>query len=411
MPSYTDPFTGQTISPSQVGYVEISMAQDTVLEWPINGNGNAVAYQEPAANIIQVNAIYANLTLFTPIALQVSNGQSILIQNIGSNTFTVKDPYGVTIVSIPSGIAEYIFLTDNTTFGGIWSTVTFGAGTSSANAATLAGDGLVAQGTTLNQSYPESAINSSTFLTAANRAEFWVWSSGVGTITLSAASAVGNGWFVNIRNGGSGVLTITPIGTDTIDGVANKQLQLTESMVIVSNGVNGYFTFAYGRSSVFQYTQLSKVVTGGTTTLSAVEYANVVQQYSGVLTSDQTIILPSTVQVYYLNNTTSGPFSLTFETASGFGSNVILAQNTTLTVVCDGTNVFNAGSAAASSITSVSVNPGSVGAPTVNFASNTSTGLYNPSSGVIGFSSTGVNSMLLSNTSFYVAAGIVGGTF
>jgi hypothetical protein len=360
---------------------------------------------------MQVVATTVGLSLAMPPALQVSNGQTSLIQNVGANAFTVVDYSGNTIVSIASGIAQYVFITDNTTTNGTWSTVQFGAGTSAANAAALAGNGLIAQNTTLSQSYPESSINSSAVLTATNRAQFLVWSAGAGSIALPSSAVVGNGWFVNVRNGGSGILTVAASGTDTIDGNANKQLQLTESMVIVSNGSNGYSTFAYGRSSVFQYTQLSKSVTGGTTTLSAVEYANVVQQYSGTLTSNQIVVLPSTVQIYYLNNTTSGSFSLTFKTAAVGGATVVLPQNTTLTVVCDGTNVFNAGSAAASAITSVTVNPGSAGAPTITFVGDTSTGIFTPSSGVIGFSSGGISYMTISSAGLFVTSGIAGGTF
>lgn len=405
---YTDPFTGQTVSPTQVGYCRVLMVPFQSLEWPVNGN---TGVNNIAANIVEASSYGVNYYLSMPPGAQVSAGQSILIKNVGAYQFNVVNfSYGA-ICTIAPGAAQYVFLTDNSTTEGTWSSVPFGAGTSTANAAVLEGSGLVAKGATLNQTYPAVAVNSSTPIQDSNRAQFLVWSGGVGTLTLPAASTVGSGWFVNIRNAGSGVLTIIRTGTDTIDSNISQQLQLTESLVVVSNGVNGFSTFAYGRSSVFQYTQLSKAVTGGTTTLSAVEYANVVQNYSGLLTSNQVIILPSTVQVYYLNNTTTGPYSLQFKTASGSAATVFLAQNTTLTVICDGTNVFNAGSAAASSLTSVTVNAGAAGAPTINFATNTTTGLYNPSTGVIGFASVGVDSMLLSSSYFYVAAGVKGGTF
>ena len=130
MPSYTNPFTGQTIQPSQVGYELLTISVDTTLQWPVNGNTNDVV-----ANIIEVDATVASLDLYMPAATQVSTGQSALITNVGSNAFTVVDSSGNTIVSIASGIAQYIFLTNNTTNNGTWSSVTFGAGTSSANAA------------------------------------------------------------------------------------------------------------------------------------------------------------------------------------------------------------------------------------------------------------------------------------
>ena len=146
MTTYTNPYTGQTISPSQVGYESLTIAADTELQWPINGNTSDVV-----ANIIEVDAKSAGLNLIMPPATQVSNGQSTLIRNIGAETFTVVDNSLNTIVSIASGIAEYIYVTDNSTIDGVWETVTFGAGTSAANAATLAGYGLRAINTTLNR--------------------------------------------------------------------------------------------------------------------------------------------------------------------------------------------------------------------------------------------------------------------
>ncbi len=406
MTTYVNPFTGQTLSPSQVGYEELTISVDTALQWPVNGNTSNVV-----ASIIEVNATVASLDLLMPSAQQVSTGQSVLIRNIGSNAFTVTDISGNTIVSIASGIAEYIYVTDNTTDNGVWESFTFGAGTSAANAATLAGYGLTAINTTLNQTYQESSVFSDVTLNNTYRAQFLVWSSGVGTITLPTASSVGNGWFVMVRNGGSGIVTLTPSGTDTIDTNATQQLQLTESLVIVSNGTNGYSTFAYGRSNTFAYTQLAKTVTTGTYTLSAVEYANVVQEYFGALTGNVIIVLPSTVQIYYLNNQTTGAYSITFKTSAVGAATVTVPQGQTLTVVCDGTNVYNSSSAAGGSITSLTIGPGSAASPSLNFTGDTNTGIYQPATDQIGFSLNGSAAMTLTATGLAVPAGISGGTF
>jgi hypothetical protein len=226
--SYTNPFTGQTVSPSQVGYESLTISANTSLQWAINGNDQDAV----AANIIEVTATAANLTLIMPPATQVSVGQALIIRNIGATTFVVNNYTGGAIVSIPSGISQYIYVTNNTTTGGVWSTVTFGAGTSAANASTLAGYGLIAIGATLNQSYPISVYYSSSTLLATVRSQFIVWQGGAGTLTLPSSSVAGPNWFCMIRNNGSGILTLTPVGTDTIDGNVNQQLQLTESLVI-----------------------------------------------------------------------------------------------------------------------------------------------------------------------------------
>jgi hypothetical protein len=345
-----------------------------------------------------------------PPATQVSTGQSLIVRNVGANTFTVTDNGGNTIISIASGIADFIFLIDNTTVNGIWASVVFGAGTSNANASALAGYGLTPIGLTLNQAYNITNYYSNSALGAANRAQFNVWAGGVGAFTMPSAVGVGNNWFTIIRNGGSGILTLTPTGTDTIDGNINMQLQLTESVVIVSNGVDGFSTYAYGRSNSFAFTQLAQVVTGGTLTLSAAQGANIIQEYSGALVSNQVVVLPSTVQLYSLQNSTSGPFSLTFRTA-GVGSTVTIGQGQTGLVVSDGTNVYSTTSNTSSTFTSATLAPGSVGAPSLNFQGNTNTGLYLPASNQIGFAINGTVGMTLSSTGLVVTNGISGGTF
>ena len=76
MTTYTSPYTGQTISPSQVGYESLTMSTDTVLQWPINGNTSNVV-----ANIIEVTATTTGLHLLMPAATEVSQGQSLLVRS------------------------------------------------------------------------------------------------------------------------------------------------------------------------------------------------------------------------------------------------------------------------------------------------------------------------------------------
>ena len=405
-PTYTNPFTGQTVSPSPVGYESLSISADTTLQWPINGNDQL----QVVANIIEVTATVASLSLIMPPATQVSVGQTALIRNIGANTFVVKDNAGGTIVSIASGIAQYIYTTSNTTAAGTWSTVTFGAGTSAANASTLAGFGLTALGTTLNQSYEVVSYFGSATLPSTVRAQFNVWSSGVGTLTLPASGTVGENWFCMIRNNGTGILTIAPQGTDTIDGNANQQLQLTESLVIVCNGT-GWNTFGLGRSNSFAYTQLALTITGGTTTLTSAQAANTIQEYSGVLTSNQIIVVPSTVQLYTFTNNSTGAFSLTIKTAVVGGATVVVPQGDSLVLICDGTNVYNAASGSSSSLTSLTLGNGSLAVPSLKFLGDLNTGLYLPATGQLGFVINNASAGYFSSAGFFATNGIKGGGF
>lgn len=417
MATYTNPFTGQTINPSSVSYESLSITADTSLQWPINGNDST-----PASNIIDVTATVNSSAptvgwlLKLPPASQVSTGQSVLVRNIGSNPFTVTDTSGNTIIAVASGVADFIFLTNNSTLNGTWASVVFGAGTSSANASALAGYGLTAIGTTLNQSYTIANYFSSATLPATVRAQLVVWSSGVGTLTLPSAATVGANWFCMIRNNGTGILTLTPTGTDTIDGNANQQLQLTESLVIVSNGT-GWNTFGYGRSNTFAYTQLSLSVTGGTLTLSSTQASNTIQEYAGILTSNQIVVVPSTVQLYTFTNNTTGSYTFTVKTAVVGGATVTIAQGTSLVLVCDGTNVYNAASGSSSAITSLTVGNGSLSVPSIKFSGDLNSGIYLPNTGQVGLVIANTQVGYYQSTGLTMAGtvtalgGVVGGTF
>lgn len=405
MTTYTNPYTGQTISPSQVGYLALSISANTELQWPVNGNTTSVV-----ANIIEVTATTGGLELIMPPAVQVSDGQSALIRNIGANSFTVTDNSGNTIVTIASGIAEYIYVTDNTTINGSWESVTFGAGTSAANAATLAGYGLTAINTTLNTSTAPTTFSANYTMTPADRSALYVWTGGSGTVTLPPATGAGDGWFVVIKNNGTGVLNVALQGSNTIDGQVSAQLQIAESFVVVSDGLN-YFSYAYGQSAEFFFTQLVKVVTGGVVTLTSAEAASIIQEYTGTLTSNCTVIVPPTVQLYSFKNNTTGSYTLTFSTGAVGALTVSLPQGQTILAICDGTNVYNAQTSTSSFINALTLGNGSAVAPSLSFLGDAQTGLYLAASHQLGFAINGLAAGQLTPTGLLLPVGINGGAF
>lgn len=405
MTSYINPYTGQTISPSQVGYEALTITTDTILQWPINGNTDSVV-----ANIIEVTASTAGLKLYMPPATSVSTGQSALIRNIGANSFTVVNTSGTTIVSIASGIAQYIYVTNNATINGTWGTVTFGAGTSAANAATLAGYGLNAVSTTLNTVTPVTTFSSDYQMLPEDQSSLYVWTGGAGTVTLPTSASAGASWYAIIKNDGTGILNVVPSGANTIDGEVSKQLQIAESFVLVTDGTT-FYSYAYGQSATFFFTQLTKSVTGGTVTLTSNEAASIIQEYIGVLTSNCTVILPPTVQLYSFQNNTTGAFSLTFSTGAGGATTVSLPQNQTILAICDGTNVYNAQTSTSSFINALTLGNGSAAAPSLSFTGSATTGLYLAASNQLGFAIAGVNAGTLAATGLRMPVGIIGGAF
>jgi hypothetical protein len=98
-----------------------------------------------------------------------------------------------------------------------------------------------------------------------------------------------------------------------------------------------------------------------------------------VLTSTETLVVPSTVQLYTVTNNTTGSFNFVVKTAAVGGATVTVQQGTTLVLISDGTNIFNAASGASNSVTALTIGNGSLGVPSLKFAGDVNTGLYLPS--------------------------------
>lgn len=404
--SYNSPFTGNVVQPTDVSYRAVTLSANTQLEWPINGN----ATDDYAARIMQVTATTTGLSLYMPPANQSSVGNDALIRNIGSNTFTVKDYAGTnTIVTVAAGESKYVYITANPTTTGTWGTIAFGTGTSSADAGTLAGYGLVASGATLNQSHPsQSLVDAGTFA-STDRAQTCVWSGGAGTYTLPSVATLGNNWFTLFKNSGTGSMVIS--ASDNIDGASTKTFAPTESAFIVCTGTT-YITVGYGVSSQFFYTSLVKAVTTGSYTLSASEASNTIQTYTGTLTGNVTVVYPPVVNLYVIKNSvTAGGFTLTVGTGSGTSVSIPSGQQVTL--ACDGTNFFNANTSQAGAVTTLSLADGNVGSPSLNFGNETNTGVYRASAGEFNTAILGVLRSTLSATGLAIVGDVSGttGTF
>jgi hypothetical protein len=372
MTTYTSVFGGANIYPAEISYSAITLTEDVVLSWPQETSTS----NNLATRIIDVSASTAGYSIFLPDAQKAGNGETILFNNKGAETFLVKDATGVQVVSIDSGTVWQIYLTNNTTEAGTWDSLQFGASVSQANASALAGTGIVAVGTLLSQSVPITLFNSNYTAGVNDRAKMYVWNaSGSGTLTLPNPATVGNNWFMYLRNAGGGQVTVDPDGTGTIDGLSTKDYQPSESSVIISDGSN-YYTLGFGQASVFvfDYTVINIPGTGNYT-LSGSELNRIVYKFTGVLTGNRNVIVPSTVQQYWLDNSTTGSYTLTVKTSSGTG--VTISQGSRAIYYCNGSDVVDADTSTVSF--PVSVSQGGTGATTAGGAlinlGGTSTGI------------------------------------
>lgn len=100
--------------------------------------------------------------------------------------------------------------------------------------------------------------------------------------------------------------------------------------------------------------RLSKSVAGSSNvTLTTAEARNMIHEYTGALTGNISVIVPTASGLYFVYNNTSGSYTLTVKTSAGTGIAVTQGQRAIL--ACDGTNVVTVqGAPADGSITAAS---------------------------------------------------------
>lgn len=356
MPIYTDVFGGANIYPSEISYSSLALTTDVVLSWPTETSAN----ENLATRIMNISADSAGHSIYLPDASKTGTGQTILFNNIGSYTITIRDAGGTQVLTVGAGLLWQIYLTNNSTTNGTWSVLQYGAATSQANASALAGNGIVAVGTLLSQSVPVTTFNTNYTAGTNDRAIMFNWTGAGGTLTLPTPSAVGTNWFIYLRNSGSGAIVADPPGLVTIDGAVSLSFQPGESAIIVTDGTN-YYTLGFGQSATFafDYTVIN-IAGSGTYTLLGSELNRIAYRFTGTLTGNRTVVVPATVQQYWIDNQTTGAYTLTVEVFGGGG--VIVNQNSRGIYYSDGTDLLDADTATVSY--PILVNQGGTGATT-----------------------------------------------
>ena len=372
MTTYTSVFGGATIYPSEISYSQITLTDDIVLSWPEETSTN----ENLATRIMDIISSASGKSIFLPEANKAGVGETILFNNLSANTVTIKDYDGTQVVTITAGTLWQVYLTDNTSTAGSWQSLQYGAATSQANASALAGTGIVAVGALLSQSVPITSFSSNYTAGTNDRAIMFNWtSSGAGVFTLPSAPTVGTNWFCYLRNSGGGAIVATPSGTETINGEVALSLQPGDSAIIATDGTD-FYTIGLGQQAIFAFDYTVIDVSGtGNYTLAGSELNRIAYDFIGTLTGNRNVIVPATVQQYWVTNDTTGAYNLTIKTSSGTGILLVAGQSAIL--YCNGTDVVNSSTAYVSY--PIAVSQGGTGATTASGArinlGGTSTGI------------------------------------
>jgi hypothetical protein len=201
-----------------------------------------------------------------------------------------------------------------------------------------------------------------------------------------------------------------------LDGATTKTFAPSESAFIICTGT-AFVTVGYGTNSRFVFTTLIKSVVTGAYTLTASEAANTIQEYIGTLTGNVTVTFPPVSNLYVISNQTNASgYLLTITTGVAGGANAVIPSGGQATLICDGTNFLNANTSQAGA-SSLSLTNGTAGVPSLNFASETNTGVFRPGAGRFGVTVLGNQILDVTATGTTVTGsgtfttGISGGTF
>ena len=397
MPIYTSPFTGTVVQPTDVSYYELNFSANVQLYWPAVVNPQQV----PAARIIDATPSVASLVISLPAANQGTTGTDILLRNFGAVTFTVEDFDGTGSVSIAPGESKYFYLSDNTTTAGVWQNVTFGTGTSSADAASLAGNGLVALTGKLNTTQNVVEISAPPTINDASRASTFLWISGNNSVTLPTSASLTAGWFIGFRNAGTGTLTFTPQGTSVINGNANLPVNPGESGFIVYQESTGdFFTVGLAVASNVTFTSATYDVDSIIpNTFSLVAFAPIIQTYvalSGTRALDLDVVLPATTQLYILsNNTGQAGYNITFQLSGSIQAPINLVDGVVAIVLSDGNFLYVISQTSNTTFFAVD---GTAATPSYSFLNDPNTGMFLPGVGILGLSANSTLMLELDNT-------------
>jgi hypothetical protein len=395
--TFTSPFTGNVIQPTDVSYYDLNFSANTQLFWPAVVNPTQV----PAARIIDASATAPGLTIVLPQGNQGSVGSDILLVNRGANTFTVTNFGGVQSVSVAAGVAKYFWLDDNSTEAGDWRNITFGTGTSAADADSLAGYGLVALSGVLNTTQNVIVVTAPPTLNRASRAATYVWESGNGTFTLPAVGTIDDGWYIGFRNGGTGTLTIQGQSTSQINGLPSIETTPGDSgFIMFDAAVGDFFTVGYTIPANSTFTSavydVDSIIGN---TFSLVANAPIIQSYvalSGSRTQNLAITLPSITQIYFVvNDTQNGTYNLTFQLAGSAQAPIIVSAGQVVTFLSDGNVLYVLNQTTTGVFFAVN---GSATAPSYTFNNDNNTGMYLVGTSVLGFTANSTQMLQIDNS-------------
>lgn len=401
--SYTRVFGDQTLPPGDYQFVEHTFTGTLNLYWPLS----CPPGEKATASITHLNGSSTPQVVLAD-ASSLPPGYDLLLVNTGAVNLPLYGSDEVTLIATLEPSKKYYLYLEEASSVGTWDLVEYGTGTSQAQASQLAGAGLAATaGQKLAGNVPTIPLSSDYLASESDRAKLLVATDGTGKITLPLLSSLTpTGYYLYFRNFSSSAVTLSPQGSDEIDGTISKDFLPGEGAIIMASDF-GWMAVGYGKDIEFTFTEFIVNAAGPNPTLTATEVSGRMIRVSGVATENKVITLPTVPGIYFVRADGGlGAYTATFTTGSG--SVYALSANQATVLYCDGTNILS--SVTTSSTPSISLVDGSSLGPSLSWAVNPTTGFYRASSHTLGFSANGVAIGTFSSNGWSGPAAINAGT-
>lgn len=303
-------FGGNLVQPSQLEYTDyINVTANVDLAWPYTfaDRKNVCAVQ------MDISVDEEDIVFKLPSALETGVGTSFFMNNIGSIPFDVNDNAGDDLTTIAPGFIVYFYLIDDSSAAGVWRQFVFGAGSSSANAAELAGYGLIAQvdGT------PPAKLNT-IYDILTETVDFSVDNTYMSScvictnqINASIPTGLTAGFYLVISNQSEGVGIVHPVGCEINGSTDNVLLAPEQSILLITDGTN-WVSVGFNQINPQPAAELNVILTGTTYTLPPSTQASYnIFYFTGAIVSPCTVTLTASPGGWYFHNQTSQVVSLT----------------------------------------------------------------------------------------------------
>ena len=382
-------FGGNPVQAANVNYTSYTLTtadSPLQLNWP----QTYLDTDKVAALITNLNPTDPSLQVILPNATEVSVGQTLIFNNVGSESILISSHGDIPSYNyiLVAGTAVEIYLIDSSTVSGTWNMITLSQ-TTSVNAAALAGYGLTPLPSpvspfplVLNTDMPTTDKTTDFNIDETYRASL-VSTDQVITITLPVPMLPNGFYFVFTNQGALGCPINAGAGT-TINGLSTFSVNGNSTVTVVSDGVSNWKAINYTPQISSVGGVLEIPVTGGTIDLTAsqIQYNTLV--FTGILASDQLVTFFPSDSSWIVVNATTGSFDLNVQMNDGMpvptpvGNPVPINQDSSLMFYGVTTGPIGPQLFTVPTLTAITGGfiDGDAANPSIKFISATDTGFY-----------------------------------